>query len=154
MSSKRVKLVAVAATAFAVSAAAVAALNNPRAGSEEIVVYKSPTCGCCSKWVGHLESHGFMVVAHDVTNLAEIKAQFGVSSDLTSCHTAAVDGYVIEGHVPADVIARLLDQRPDVLGLAVPGMPMGSPGMEGSTVQRYDVIAFGRDGSRDVYERR
>lgn len=117
-------------------------------------VYKSPTCGCCAKWVDHLRRHGFRVEVHDTTDLEPIKARHGVPSALQSCHTAIVGDYVIEGHVPADVIQRLLRERPAVAGMAVPGMPMGSPGMEGPYREEYDVVAFTRDGSTHVYAKR
>jgi len=113
-----------------------------------IEVYKSPTCGCCSKWVEHLRAHGFTVQATDTAAMDELRAKHGVPRALRSCHTALVSGYVIEGHVPASDVQRLLSERPAIAGLAVPGMPIGSPGMEapsGRTVP-YDVIAFDRDG--------
>jgi len=120
----------------------------------EIVVYKQATCGCCNRWIEHLEEHGFTVQAHDVDDVAEQKAEYGVRPEHHSCHTAMVDGYVIEGHVPADVILRLLDERPDVTGLTVPGMPMGSPGMEGPYAESYDVLTFDRAGNSTVYASR
>ena len=117
----------------------------------EVVVYKSPTCGCCSKWVEHLEENGFTVTTQDMNDLRAVKINFGITSELMSCHTAVVDGYTIEGHVPAEAIRRLLAERPEVAGLAVPGMPMGSPGMEGSRKDPYDVLAFDRAGNTSVY---
>jgi hypothetical protein len=119
-----------------------------------ITVYKTPTCGCCTKWVDHLEHYGFRVEAHDVRDLGPIKNKYGISRALESCHTAEVDGYIVEGHVPADLIERMLRERPAVAGIAVPGMPMGSPGMEGPYRERYDVLAFDRDGKTEVYDRR
>lgn len=117
-------------------------------GQEEpiIEVYKSSTCGCCAKWVAHLEEHGFAVKATDVPNIDRVKEVVGVPEELTSCHTAIVDGYVIEGHVPAEDVRRLLADRPPIAGLAVPGMPFGSPGMEGPNPEPYDVIGFDEDG--------
>ena len=118
------------------------------------VVYKSPSCGCCSAWIDHVREHGHDVEPVDVVAydaLTAHKEEAGVPSDLESCHTALVDGYTIEGHVPADVIDRLLRERPDIRGLAVPGMPIGSPGMEGPGAAPYEVIAFEDDGSRYVY---
>ncbi len=120
----------------------------------DIVVYKSPTCGCCSKWIDHLEENGFTVESHNRNDMPQIKQAMGVPFDLQSCHTARIGDYIIEGHVPADVIARLLWEKPDVKGLAVPGMPMGSPGMEGPRKERYDIVAFGGDGDTSVYESR
>lgn len=120
----------------------------------EALVYKSPTCGCCAKWVDHLEAAGFTVHVEDVNDLRPVKAQNGVTPQLASCHTAIIEDYVIEGHVPADVIAKLLEERPDIRGIAVPGMPAGSPGMEGGTPEEYDVVAFDREGKTSVYARR
>lgn len=118
----------------------------------EIQVYKSPTCGCCKKWIAHLEQSGFRVKAHDVKDVVEYKIRYGVSPELGSCHTAIVDGYVIEGHVPASDIKRLLKEKPKATGLAVPGMPVGSPGMEmDNRKDRYDVLMFQKDGSTKVY---
>jgi hypothetical protein len=119
-----------------------------------ITVYKTPTCGCCKKWVEHLESHGFKVTANDMDDLSEVKATFGVPAELQSCHTATVGKYVVEGHVPADLIQKMLKEKPAIAGLAVPGMPMGSPGMEGMRKDDYDVIAFDRQGKRSVYAKR
>lgn len=119
----------------------------------EVVVYKSPTCGCCAAWVDHMRQAGFRVRAVDTGNLAATKAELGVDPALQSCHTAVVDGYVVEGHVPADVVRRLLRERPDVAGLAVPGMPVGSPGMEGPDPRPYDVLAFTEDGAARVFAR-
>jgi hypothetical protein len=106
--------------------------------------------------VGHLRQHGFAVTANDLTNLAPIKTRHGVPTDLQACHTAMVDGYVIEGHVPADLIVRLLRERPPVVGLAVPGMPAGSPGMEvpGSPPGRYQIFTFDRSGNTGVFATR
>lgn len=121
------------------------------AGAVEIHVYKTPTCGCCVKWIEHLEGAGFSVEATELASLDEVKAMNGVPGKLSSCHTALVGGYVIEGHVPASDVARLLSERPKVSGLAVPGMPMGSPGMEHRDPSRheaYDVVSFGPDGTR------
>jgi hypothetical protein len=117
----------------------------------QIAVYRSPTCGCCTKWAKHLEEHGFSVVVHNVPDVQPVKRENGVPPALASCHTALVGGYVIEGHVPAEDIARLLAQRPRVSGLAVPGMPIGSPGMEGPNPERYDVLSFDRRGRTAVF---
>jgi len=106
-----------------------------------ITVYKSPWCGCCDGWVRHLEDAGFAVAVHEVEDLTPVKAMAGVPATLASCHTASGDGWVVEGHVPADVV-RLLAERPTVDGIAVPGMPIGSPGMEGPNPEPYTVYAF------------
>lgn len=104
----------------------------------------------------HLQDNGFEVEEVNVIDLAPVKRQYGVTQALESCHTAVVDGYVVEGHVPADLVHRLLDERPDVTGLAVPGMPIGSPGMEtpGRQPERYQVLTFDRDGTVEVYATR
>ena len=114
------------------------------AAAPQMTVYKSPTCGCCESWIEHMAAHGYTVESIDADNLAAIKAEHAVPAQLQSCHTAIVDGYVIEGHVPAAEVTRLLEERPDVAGLAVPGMPIGSPGMEieGQPAQPFDVVAF------------
>ncbi len=126
----------------------------PSARAAEMTVHKDPNCGCCSKWIQHMEAAGFTVKAKDTAEMAGIKADFGVPSALYSCHTTTIDGYVIEGHVPAADIARLLSERPAALGLAVPGMPAGSPGMEqGSRREPYQVILFGADGKQSVFAR-
>lgn len=107
-----------------------------------VTVYKSPTCGCCSEWAGHMEAAGFPVETVDVADLAAVKAEHGIPARFGSCHTAVVDGYAVEGHVPAEDVKRLLAERPAAAGLAVPGMPVGSPGMEtpGRTPDRYEVL--------------
>jgi hypothetical protein len=116
-----------------------------------IEVYKSATCGCCGKWVEHLRQHGFSVQTTDVQNLSEIKAKYNVPGQLGSCHTGIVQGYVIEGHVPATDVLRLLQERPKVVGIAVPGMPMGSPGMEGPRAEAYEVVSFDQTSQVKVF---
>lgn len=140
----------------AICAAAIADLMRPitPAMAQEIVITKSPTCLCCDKWVEHVKKAGFRTRVESVTDMSPVKEQLGVPAVLGSCHTAVVDGYTIEGHVPAEDIQRLLRERPTVAGLAVPGMPMGSPGMEGLKRDRYEVIAFQRDGTGTVFSRR
>lgn len=118
-----------------------------------ITVYKDPNCGCCNNWVAHLVKHGFRVTEKNTGEMTEIKRGLGVPEVLESCHTGVVNGYVIEGHVPALDIKRLLKQKPKVVGLAVPGMPVGSPGMEGSRVDRYDVLSFDKAGKTAVFAR-
>jgi hypothetical protein len=119
-----------------------------------IKVYKTPQCGCCKAWVDHLSENGFQVEAVDMPDLSIVKQKYGVTPALEACHTAVVDGYVVEGHVPADVIRKLLQERPRVVGIAVPGMPGGSPGMEGAMKQPYDVLTFDQAGRTQVFARR
>ena len=107
-----------------------------------VTVHKDPTCGCCGGWVAHLELHGFETETVETTAINRVRAKLGVPFDLAACHTAEVDGYLVEGHVPASAIQRLLTERPKAQGLAVPGMPSGSPGMTGD-YEEYDVILFG-----------
>ena len=117
-----------------------------------VEVFKTPTCGCCALWVKHLEENGFQTKVTDMDDLSAVKKKQGVPSKATSCHTAVVDGYALEGHVPASEVRRLLKERPAVAGLAVPGMPLGSPGMDfGSTKQPYDVLSFDKAGGLKVY---
>ncbi|MES9964333.1 MAG: DUF411 domain-containing protein [Candidatus Sedimenticola sp. 20ELBAFRAG] len=120
----------------------------------DIVVYKSPTCGCCKEWVKHLKNNGFSVEVHNQQNVAPIKRELGVPARLQSCHTAKVGDYVIEGHVPADLISKLLLEKPKIKGLAVPGMPMGSPGMEGPRKDDYDIVTFSENGRTSIYASR
>ncbi|MEN8180390.1 MAG: DUF411 domain-containing protein [Pseudomonadota bacterium] len=124
------------------------------ANAADVVVYKSPTCGCCKHWVSHLKENGFTVEVHNRRNMNPIKSELGVPRHLQSCHTAKVGDYVVEGHVPAEEIRRLLKEKPAVKGLAVPGMPMGSPGMEGPRQDPYDVLTFQESGKTAVYASR
>lgn len=122
----------------------------------KVNVYKSPTCGCCSLWVEHLKANGFEVEAQNVsdTQLNAIAMQGGVTDDLRSCHTAKVGNYTVEGHVPAADIHRMLKDKPAIAGIAVPGMPMGSPGMEqGGRKDPFDTVAFTKDGKKTVFEK-
>jgi hypothetical protein len=116
------------------------------AAASAILVHIDPNCGCCAGWVRHLKDAGFAVTVEATADLQPVRKRLGVPADLAACHTAEVDGYVLEGHVPAAAVRRLLEQRPTAVGLAVPGMPAGSPGMEGGTPQRYDVVLFGAGG--------
>lgn len=118
-----------------------------------IEVYKTATCGCCKQWVKHLEENGFTVKARDVADPGDYRAKFGIADQHASCHTARVQGYAVEGHVPASDIKRMLGTRPEAVGLAVPGMPMGSPGMEGAHSDPYEVLLVKKDGSTSVYKR-
>jgi hypothetical protein len=120
-----------------------------------IQVFKTPTCGCCAKWVDHMKAAGFAPAVQDLPNLAVVKSNASVPANLQSCHTALVGGYVVEGHVPADTVKRLLKEKPRVAGIAVPGMPIGSPGMEqGDRRDAYDVLTFTKDGRVTVFEKR
>ena len=123
-------------------------------GAPTLVVYKNAACGCCGTWIEHMEAAGFTVEVHDVEDLNSIKQQHSVGASLASCHTALIDGYVVEGHVPAEDVTRLLAERPAVLGISVPGMPIGSPGMEQGAPEdydAYDVVLFDGSGATSVY---
>ena len=130
---------------------AVAAQQKPAAPLVE--VFKSPTCGCCSQWVEHMRQNGFNVRATDVNDLTEIKKSRGVPDQVQSCHTAVVNGYVVEGHVPAADVQRMLKEKPAIAGIAVGGMPPGSPGMDfpGTKAQPYDVVSFTKSGTTRVF---
>lgn len=120
----------------------------------DITVYKDAQCGCCTKWAAHLRANGFNVTTHNEMRMDRIRSTHGVPAQLTSCHTAIVDGYVVEGHVPADAIKRLLRERPAVKGIAVPGMPASAPGMDGPPTQHYDVMSFDAQGKTAIYKSR
>jgi hypothetical protein len=119
----------------------------------EVVVYKTATCECCKRWAQHLRNAGFAVEPRNLDNLNEVKQRLGVPNGMGSCHTAEVGGYFVEGHVPAEDIKRLLAERPNAKGLAVPRMPTGSPGMEvpSGEIQPYDVLQVAQDGSTSVF---
>ena len=116
----------------------------------KMVVTKDPNCGCCTGWIAHVRAAGFLVEVIESSEISRLKTRLGVPQDLASCHTAEIGGYVVEGHVPPAVIKRLLTERPDAKGLAVPGMPVGSPGMEveGMEPDTYEVVLFGPSGER------
>ena len=124
-----------------------------RAQQPMVEVFKSPTCGCCSKWVDHLRAHGFTVRTTETEAIDDIKAKHQIPQSARSCHTALVGGYVVEGHVPAADVQRLLKERPAIAGIAVPGMPIGSPGMEvpGMKAQPFEVVAFTKQGTTRVF---
>lgn len=117
----------------------------------EVVVYKDINCGCCEGWIAHMKKNGFTVTSANKTNMPEIKTELGVGVALRSCHTAIIDGYVVEGHVPAEDIVRMLKERPTITGLAAPGMPGGSPGMETAPKKPYKVVAFKDSGQQYTY---
>ncbi len=139
--------------AFAVAAAisTVTAGGAAAPAAPAVSVFKSATCGCCTKWVEHLKSNGFAPTSTNVEDVAAVKTKHNVPRAVHSCHTALVEGYVIEGHVPASDIKRLLKERPAIAGLGVGGMPAGSPGMESPTPQRYDVLSFDKQGNTRVF---
>jgi len=136
--------------------AAVALMVSPvdQALASEVIMFKSPSCGCCTDWAVHMRQAGFTVIEHKKDNMNAIKSRLGVPEKLASCHTAFIDGYVIEGHVPADDIKQMLKEKPQITGLAAPGMPMKSPGMQkpGLPPKAYDVLSFDKNGNVQVYK--
>ena len=149
--SRGVLITVAALAAFVTVQMIVAAQQKPTVLS----VFKSPTCGCCGLWVEHMKAAGFDVRVQDVEDIDSVKRKLGVPGAVGSCHTAQVGGYVIEGHVPADAVQRFLKERPKVAGLAVPGMPLGSPGMEmGGRKDPYAILTFDQSGKTTVYEKR
>jgi hypothetical protein len=140
-----------AASAAVAPGAAMTAAVDPSLPA--VKVYKSPACGCCGDWITHLQENGFAVEVIDTNDMATVKAALGVPPEMGSCHTAEIGDYLVEGHVPADDIKSFLAEAPDARGIAVPGMPVGSPGMEvdGRAADPYDVVAFGADGTTSVY---
>ena len=129
--------------------------DTSNATGQQMTVYRSASCGCCLQWGSHIASAGFRIDDHVTEDMDAVKNARGVSPQQASCHTAVVEGYVIEGHVPASAIQRLLTERPNIRGLAVPGMPMGSPGMEVVSVEaeRFEVLAIAHDGTTSVFAR-
>ena len=126
----------------------------PKPAAETVTVYRSRTCGCCGKWVQHMKDNGFAVVEHIVEQIENAPNRDRVPQKLQSCHIATVGGYLVEGHVPADVVKEMLKKRPEIEGIAVPGMPAGSPGMESPYPQAYDVVAFTKQGKSFVFAKR
>jgi hypothetical protein len=122
----------------------------------QMTVYKSSTCGCCEKWVAHMRQNGFEVKAIDVDDIDKVKKERGVPDAAASCHTATVNGYLVEGHVPADAVLKMLKDKPAIAGIAVPGMPMGAPGMEMPNGQKeaYTIVSFDKTGKTAVYQKR
>lgn len=118
------------------------------AAGEKATVYKDPGCGCCNEYVAHLRQQGFDVTAINTSDLSAVKRQYGVPAELESCHTVLVGGYVVEGHVPADVVRRLLVEKPNIKGISLPGMPMGSPGMGGPKSEPFVIHGFSDNGSQ------
>jgi hypothetical protein len=147
------KIVALIAVAVMPLQAAQRASKPAQPAAQPITVYRTATCGCCAKWVDHLKSAGFEPTVHIVENTSAAPPGKDVPASLRSCHSATLEGYSVEGHVPAEVIRKLLKERPKVKGIAVPGMPAGSPGMESLNPVPYDVIAYGAGGDRFVFAR-
>jgi len=137
---------------IALSAGSVSAQTKQAAAAKpHLLVYKSPTCGCCAKWVEHVNAAGFTSETTNLPDVSPIKTKHGVPAQLASCHTSLVGGYVIEGHVPAEDIRRLLRERPAIAGLAAPGMPAGSPGMDVPNSPPYQVLSFDKQGRTKVF---
>ena len=143
-----------AAAALVLFSSAAAACTDASAAAPQMTVYATPTCGCCKAWVEHMKESGFTVQVVYQDDLSAIKAKHNVPEELMSCHLGVVENYAFEGHVPADVVKRVLLERPAILGVAVPGMPMGAPGMEmpNGHVQPYEVFSFDESGPKAVYE--
>lgn len=148
-------MILIAAVALALAAIAAAAIGwerHTKAQGPVVVVYKHPECNCCGKWVAHLQDNGFKVRVQATREWPQTRHKLGVADAFAACHTATVEGYLVEGHVPAQDIRRLLTERPLAKGLAVPGMPVGSPGMEtGDQREPYDVLLMGLDDEGTVY---
>jgi hypothetical protein len=139
---------------FAAANIVALAQQKPVSSRTPMVVYKTPTCGCCAMWVEHMRQNGFQPEVHDVSASAvrAVSQAAGLKDEGTSCHTAKVGNYIVEGHVPASDVQRMLKEKPAIAGIAAPGMPVGSPGMEvGGRTPRYDVIAFNKDGTSKVF---
>lgn len=128
---------------------------SANAGADVVTVYKTEACGCCLKWVDHLKANDFAVEVVNVASTAPTREKFGVPPQLLSCHTGTINGYWVEGHVPADLVRKLVADKPDdILGISAPGMPLGSPGMEGPNPVTYDIVAYHADGTTSVYATR
>jgi hypothetical protein len=149
-----VRYAVLAAALGAPADAAQTAAKKAEAAAQPIVVYKTATCGCCTKWVDHLKAAGFAPTVHTLTTMDEAPIRARVPAPVRSCHTATLEGYLVEGHVPADVIRKLLRDKPRVEGIAVPGMPAGSPGMESNQPEPYDVLAFDASGKTTVFAKK
>jgi hypothetical protein len=140
------------AAGLIVSACSIANPGGQSAIAAELTVFRSPTCGCCSLWIDHMEQAGFTVRDEVTEDMTAVKQEYGLPQNLASCHTTLADGYVIEGHIPAADVQRLLTEKPDIAGIAVPGMPIGSPGMEsGNYVEPYTVFSFTDTGETAAF---
>jgi hypothetical protein len=157
MTNARIKFRTVILLIVLGASAAVGAQGKPKPKAQpqlQADVYLTPTCGCCGKWVQHLEAAKFTVKRTVTPELDAVPARRRVPENLRSCHTAVVGKYLVEGHVPVDLVERLLRERPDIAGIAVPGMPIGSPGMEGPNARPYSIVAFKADGTTYEFARR
>ena len=137
--------------ALALAAPVSYAQQKPAAGKPHLLVYKSPTCGCCAKWVDYMQANGFTAAVTNMPDVTPVKVTHKLPQRLASCHTTLINGYVIEGHVPVEDVRRLLKEKPAIVGLAAPGMPAGSPGMDVPNSPAFDVIAFDKDGRTRVF---
>ena len=141
-------------TLLAAGLLSVATFGPALAADDELTMFKDPNCGCCGKWAEHMRANGFSVKEVATREMDTVKREAGVPQALASCHTAKVGGYIVEGHVPAADVKRMLAQKPAITGLSAPGMPLGSPGMEGPyAAKRYDVVSFDSAGKRAVFAR-
>ena len=152
MNYKKMSLLVILCIIFYMLSGAFNAESYSAQSTPSIIVYKGATCNCCDDWIDHLEENDFIVDAQNKDNMNLAKLQLGgVPRNLQSCHTAKVGGYIVEGHVHAEQISKMLKEKPSIKGLTVPGMPIGSPGMEGYINEPYNVLAFNEDGSFTVY---
>ena len=124
------------------------------AGGTHVTMYQNPSCGCCGKWTSHMTANGFDVEIIKISSIGDIKEEHGLNAAIASCHTALVDGYVVEGHVPADLVLKMLEERPEVVGITAPGMPAGSPGMESDHPESYHVLTFDAEGNTKLFAAR
>ncbi len=145
---KKISIIAFATFLFGAGTVFALNMNNETA---EVLVYKSPTCSCCTKWISHLNQNGFKVKSVDVNDIRTIKTKYGIDSEVASCHTSIIGNYVVEGHVPIQAIQKLLKEQPNIHGISVPGMPIGSPGMEGPNPKPYSVYSFGKNGAKQIF---
>jgi hypothetical protein len=148
------RILSYSALALALVAPMAAQTAKKAPAAQPIVVYKTATCGCCTKWVDHLKAAGFAPTVHTLQTMDEAPVRKQIPVQLRSCHTATLEGYLVEGHVPPDLIHKLLKEKPRVQGLAVPGMPAGSPGMESNQPEPYDILTFDANGKTSVFAKR
>lgn len=144
---------AAGATTAVPAAANATPAASPPAATYAMTVYKQPTCGCCSKWEDHMRANGFVITSVPVSDLDAVKREHSIAPQFQSCHTGIVDGYIVEGHVPAADVRRLLTEKPKIRGIAAPGMPRGSPGMEGVFRDAYEVVTLEASGSSQLFAR-